>query len=115
MALGPFGIEKALHILGENADVGVKLLFGAGAPGGDADIQDAAEQGSMYLDTGGNQYIKKTSGSGTDKWKRLADGDDLIHQRQVYKNPPPCGNRSTRNSFSPSCGNYRDTCLCGNL
>jgi hypothetical protein len=75
-----FKIEKGLHIVGENTDVGVQVLFGAGAPGSQTQ-ENNAEVGSIYSDstggTAGNLYVKKSAGSGTDKWERIARYDDI--------------------------------------
>jgi len=71
-----FEVEKGLSIVSENADTGVKLLFGANAPGG-ATETDGAEQGSIYCRTNGEFYQKNTSGTGTDKWVRMANLNDI--------------------------------------
>jgi len=76
MALDFFRLEKGIHVVSENGETGVKFLFGAGAPGGTTDT-DNAEQGSFYQDTAGAVYIKYASGSGTDKWKRLARAEEI--------------------------------------
>ena len=52
-----FGIEQGVHILAENGDTGVMLLFGAAAPGGSG-YPDSAEQGSVYYRTNGEHYQK---------------------------------------------------------
>ena len=70
-------IEKGLKITGENVDSGVSFLFGAPVPGGDGDVQDAAEEGSLYLKTDGQLYQKKTAGAGADKWERKATLSDI--------------------------------------
>ena len=72
-----FELEKGLSIVAENADSGQSVLIGSAAPGGDAAEQDAALQGSLFLRDNGSLYIKKTAGTGTDKWVSLADNDDL--------------------------------------
>lgn len=77
MSLQNFKIEKGLHIVGENTDVGVQHLFGSGAPGSAAQ-EDAAEVGSIYTDSAtGLLYYKITAGSGTDKWEQAARGPDV--------------------------------------
>ena len=63
-----FKLEKGIHILSENANTGVMVLFGSGAPGGSG-LPDDAEQGSLYMRTDGGLYKKKTSGTGADKWE----------------------------------------------
>lgn len=70
-------IEKGLKITGENSDSGVSFLFGAGVPGADAGVQDAAEVGSIYMQTNGQLYQKKTAGAGADKWERKATLSDI--------------------------------------
>ena len=61
-----FGIEKGLHITGENTDVGVKVLFGSGAPSIEAEVA------SLYLRTDdGTQWRKIAAGTGTDKWEKV--------------------------------------------
>jgi hypothetical protein len=61
-----FGIEKGLHITGENTDVGVKVLFGSGAPSLEAEVA------SLYLRTDdGTQWRKIAAGTGTDKWEKV--------------------------------------------
>lgn len=94
MALQNFKIEKGLHIVGENTDVGVQHLFGSGAPGSVAQ-ENAAEVGSIYTDSAsGLLYYKITSGSGTDKWEQAARGpevDDLITLSGVAANSVDLG------------------------
>ena len=55
MARELFAIEKGLRILKENLDAAqdnaIDILFGSGVPGGDAGEQDAAFEGSIYLNT----------------------------------------------------------------
>ena len=55
MARELFGIEKGLRLLKENLDSAqdnsIDILFGSGAPGGDAGEQDGAFEGSLYLNT----------------------------------------------------------------
>lgn len=77
MARELFELEKGILIADENADSGISILKGAAAPGGDAAEQDDALQGSLFLRENGEIYIKKTAGTGADKWKALADDDDL--------------------------------------
>ncbi len=68
----------------------VVILKGNGAPGNDSGPQDAAGIGSTYFDaTNGKQYLKKTSGTGTNKWVRMQDGDDLASAQlgQSWREP----------------------------
>ncbi len=70
-------IEKGLHIVSENTDVGVQALFGSGAPGSNAQ-ENNAEVGSIYLETAtGRSYTKTSAGSGTDKWSLQALYSDI--------------------------------------
>jgi len=71
-----FAIEKGIEIQGENTDTGVQLLFGAGLPGGTTET-DNAPQGSTYQRTDGSLHIKKTAGTGTDKWIKMANANDI--------------------------------------
>lgn len=77
-----FRFAKGLHMTGEDSDEGVHHLFGSGAPGSQTQENDA-EVGSIYNDTvaPGHLHRKKAAGSGTDKWIRLADYDDIIGQK----------------------------------
>lgn len=72
------GIEQGIQLLGENSDTGVAFLFGAPLPGSGSSFDDDAAVGSFYLRTTGLSYQKKTAGAGTDKWVRMANGDDLL-------------------------------------
>lgn len=74
-----FGLEQGIHILSENGDTGVMLIFGSAAPGSIGTFDDAAEVGSVYFRTNGQHYQKHTSGSGIDKWRRMANSDDLLN------------------------------------
>ena len=64
-------LERGIHVTAENSDVGVKYLFGSGAPTLDAEV------GSLYLRTDdATMWRKITAGTGADKWERcpvLAD------------------------------------------
>lgn len=74
-------IEKGLHIVGENSNVGVKYLFGSVDAGSIAEHDDA-ELGSIYIHSvNGQIYQKKIAGSGTNKWVRLANLDDITYLR----------------------------------
>jgi len=79
MARGLYSVEEGVEITAKDGDVGSgqSSLRGTGAPGGDADHQDAANPGSTYKRTNGEFFVKTTAGSGTDKWKRLANTDDI--------------------------------------
>lgn len=65
-----FEVERGLLIEGT-----VSFLTGSGAPTGVGGTDQAlAGIGSMYLDSSlGRLYMKKTAGSGSDKWERMAD------------------------------------------
>ncbi|MBF0186275.1 MAG: hypothetical protein HQM06_18060, partial [Magnetococcales bacterium] len=72
MGLSMFQVKKGISI-----DGAIQMLFGSGAPGGSGDSA-SAPKGSQYFDnTNGQMYIKKTAGSGTDKWLRLQDAADM--------------------------------------
>ena len=63
--------------LGLGIDDGVSLLNQSGLPGTSQESIDAVI-GSYSSDlTSGLQYRKKTAGSGTDKWIKIADSDDI--------------------------------------
>lgn len=66
-----FVAEKGLHLVAENTDAGIKILFGSGAPSLDAEV------GSKYHRTDdGTEWRKIAAGTGTDKWEKcpvLAD------------------------------------------
>jgi len=79
MARELFGIEQGVHLLSENSDTGVMLLFGSAEPGSIGTFDDDAEVGSAFFRTNGSFYIKDTAGTGTDKWVRQANADDLLN------------------------------------
>ncbi|HAT48862.1 MAG: hypothetical protein HQL07_03890 [Nitrospirae bacterium] len=57
---------------------GAHFISGTGAPGGTGGFPDDAVKGSIYLDeTNGQMYLKKTVGTGTDKWIRMQNKDDM--------------------------------------
>ena len=72
-----FQVEVGFRQTDLNSDQGVDFLHGSGIPGGDASYQDAAAVGSVYQRTNGELYSKKTAGTGTDKWIRIATLDDI--------------------------------------
>jgi hypothetical protein len=72
MGLSLFQIKKGLNIDGLS-----QVLPGSGVPGAAGDTA-AAPKGSVYLDSANGQlYVKKTAGSGTDKWVRIQDKGDM--------------------------------------
>ena len=72
MGLSLFHVKKGLNIDGLS-----QVLAGSGAPGGSGDSA-SAPKGSQYLDyTNGQLYVKKATGTGTDKWIRLQDKSDM--------------------------------------
>lgn len=77
MARQLFGVEQGIHLLSENSDSGVMLLFGAPEPGSIGTFDDDAEQGSIYFRTNGQTFQKFAAGTGTAVWRRLANADDL--------------------------------------
>ena len=72
MARDTFNVELGIGIWALDGESGPQILQGSSAPGGDADIQDAALQGSLFLRSNGDIYKKQTSGTGTDKWENLS-------------------------------------------
>ncbi len=59
-------------------NIGIHVITGDGAPGGAGGRPDDAVRGSLYLDqTNGKMYLKNLSGTGTDKWVRIQNQDDL--------------------------------------
>jgi hypothetical protein len=72
-----FAVEQGIQILSENGDTGVSLLQGAAQAGSVGTFDDAASVGSVYFRSNGEIYAKYLAGSGTDKWRRLANADDL--------------------------------------
>ena len=72
------GIASLFEARGGLSIGGAHFLSGTGAPGGAAGRPDDALKGSMYLDeTNGQMYLKKTTGTGADKWIRMQSQDDL--------------------------------------
>ncbi len=80
MARDLFELEKGLRVVDENGSGGVEFLQGSAVPGGGGDT-DAAPQGSLYQRTNGENYIKTTAGTGTDKWVRLALSTEIVASR----------------------------------
>ena len=64
-----FRVEKGIRIDGENVDVGVDILFGAGAPLGTSGETDDAGIGSIYMRTSdGTLFQKQTDTSSAGDW-----------------------------------------------
>jgi hypothetical protein len=71
------GIPSLFEVRG-GVNIGAHLVSGDGAPGGAGGRPDDAVKGSIYLDeTNGQMYMKKLTGTGTDKWVRVQSQDDL--------------------------------------
>lgn len=74
-------IEKGLRISKENSDTEFfDVIFGSGAPGGDAGEQDAAPIGSLYVrqnGTGSKIYQKIANAAATSDWKEQAPNVQL--------------------------------------
>jgi hypothetical protein len=98
MALDLYSIIKGLEINNVDLTTSTYVLQGAGAPGGDGDVQDAAGVGSLYMrndvnPTTGEQYLqiywKHTAGSGPDKWALAASKSyvDSIAQGLSWREP----------------------------
>lgn len=85
MARELFSIEKGLRLLKENLDAAqdnsIDILFGVGAPGGDAGEQDGAFEGSIYLDTDNTDdtkiYVKNANAGAAADW-------ELLRSRQIW-------------------------------
>ena len=61
-----FRAETGLHLVGQDSDTGVKLLFGSGAPSMDAEVA------SLYLRTDdGTQWRKIAAGAGSGNWEKV--------------------------------------------
>ncbi|MBF0116455.1 MAG: hypothetical protein HQM04_15615 [Magnetococcales bacterium] len=72
MGLSLFQVKKGINIDGLS-----QVLPGSGVPGAAGDTA-LAPKGSVYLDSAnGQMYVKKTAGSGTDKWVRIQDKGDM--------------------------------------
>jgi len=77
MAADFFRLEKGIHILDVDGEVGVTVLVAAAAPSATTD-EDAAERGSyLYVQDGAGVYYKDTAGAGADKWVKQTD-DEFI-------------------------------------
>ncbi len=70
-------VQKPFHSPYGFSANGIDQLSGAGVPGSTTATNNALV-GSSYLDsTNGQIYVKRTSGSGTDKWKKIVSQDAL--------------------------------------
>lgn len=82
-----FEIEELIRLTSENSDLGISILQGSGGITASTE-QDAADQGSVYYDRAGSgTYYKKTSGTGVDKWIRVATLDDIAGFTWRKENP----------------------------
>lgn len=77
MARTPEKIEVGVHLLGENQESGVMVLFGGSNPGGLGDYDDLAEVGSVFITTDGHLHQKKVSNGNPADWERKADRAEL--------------------------------------
>lgn len=68
MSRTPLAAEIGFRLTGLDADSGVDVLFGSGAPGGDTSHQDDAPIGSLYLRTNGSIYTKIADANSTADW-----------------------------------------------
>jgi hypothetical protein len=67
-----FRAELGLHLTGQDSDVGVKVLFGSGAPAMDA------EMSSMYHRTDdGTLWRKMAAGAGAGNWEKVPVAADI--------------------------------------
>jgi hypothetical protein len=98
MALDLYNIIKGLEVSATDLSTSTYVLQGAGAPGGDGDVQDAAGVGSLYMRNDvnaatGEQYLqiywKHTVGSGADKWALAASKEyvDATSQGLSWREP----------------------------
>lgn len=76
MARTEFTVELGLKIEDSNGENPISVIRGSAIPGGTTPTDDAL-QSSLYFREDGSIYQKSDSGSGTDKWVRLANVDDL--------------------------------------
>lgn len=74
-----FDIEKGLEITPEGVSgTAIRVFVVTAAPGASGDTA-AATQGSMAIDySAGDIYYKDAAGSGTDKWKMIANTTDSL-------------------------------------
>jgi len=85
MARDLFEIEKGLRLLKENQDASqdnsISILFGSGAPGGDTGEQDAAFEGSLYLNTDNSTdpklYFKNANAGAAADW-------ELVRSKSIW-------------------------------
>ena len=77
-----FPVEQGLAIVDANTMVGIHILQGSGAPGGDTAYQDAAPIGSFYLDrTNAQTYQKFANAGASADWvitAKLSAGFDAL-------------------------------------
>lgn len=81
MARKLFGVEKGVRLFGENADVGIDILFGTAAPGGDTGDQDNAPLGSLYVRKNGatsTLYQKIGTANSTADWLENGSSSAVI-------------------------------------
>lgn len=73
-----FDVEKGLEITPEGvAGTAIRVFVVTAAPGASGDTASAT-QGSLALDySNGDLYYKNAAGSGTDKWKKVANTADI--------------------------------------
>ena len=67
-----FRAEQGIHITGQDSDVGVKILFGSGAPSIDAEVS------SIYHRTDdGTLWRKIAAGAGSGNWEKVPVAADI--------------------------------------
>lgn len=76
MARQPEGIELGLAIYDLNGDTPILVRRISADPGADS-VTNGAEQGSLFIRENGTMFQKKLSGSGADKFVRMANIDDI--------------------------------------
>lgn len=73
----PETVEIGIHILGENQNSGVMVLFGGATPGGLGDYDDIAELGSIFITTDGRLLQKNVNNGNPADWERKANRSEL--------------------------------------
>lgn len=73
----PETVEIGIHILGENQNSGVMILFGGSTPGGLGDYDDVAELGSVFITTDGRLFQKNVNNGNPADWERKADRSEI--------------------------------------
>lgn len=95
--LNYFEIERGLSI-----DANAQVITVGGAPGVSGD-STTVPQGSIALDyTNGDLYYKNAAGSGTDKWKKVANTEDALSE--ISWREPVLATDDTTNTIGTGIG-----------